>query len=171
VRVRGLKKMRRYWLMKTDPDTFSWSDLAKAPQQTTRWDGVRNYEARNYLRDEVGVGDFVLFYHSRSDPPAVVGVAKVVRSGYPDPTQFDRKSRHFDPDANPANPRWFAVDIQLDHPLARPAALEGLRRTPGLEEMVLLRKGSRLSVQPVTAKEWTIVVSLGAGCTMGGRKK
>jgi predicted RNA-binding protein with PUA-like domain len=121
------------------------------------WDGVRNYQARNYLRDDFREGDGVLFYHSQIQPPAVVATATVVRAGYPDPTQFDRRSPGFDPKARKDEPRWVAVDIRLDEELPRPVTLTEMREVEGLEEMVLLRKGSRLSVQPVTAAEWKII--------------
>ena len=153
---------RRYWLMKSEPEAFSIHDLQRAPAQTTFWDGVRNYQARNLLRDDLQVGDGVLFYHSNADPPAVAGTAQVARAGYPDPTQFDPKSGHHDPDARPDNPRWYVVDVKLDQIFKRAVGLPELRETAGLADMVLLRKGSRLSVQPVTAKEWNTIVKLGA---------
>jgi len=153
---------RRYWLMKSEPESFSIHDLQRAPGQTTFWDGVRNYQARNLLRDDLQVGDGVLFYHSNADPPAVAGTAQVARAGYPDPTQFDPKSGHHDPDARPDNPRWYVVDVKLDQIFKRAVGLPELRETAGLADMVLLRKGSRLSVQPVTAKEWNTIVKLGA---------
>jgi predicted RNA-binding protein with PUA-like domain len=152
---------RRYWLMKSDPDTFGISHLGRSPGRTTCWDGVRNYQARNLLRDEIRLGDGVLFYHSQVQPPAVVGIARVVRAGYPDPSQFDGRSEYYDPASNRSAPRWFAVDIRLERELARPVTLPELRDTQGLEDMVLLRKGSRLSVQPVTPEEWKIVQKLG----------
>jgi len=126
------------------------------------WDGVRNYQARNHLRDDFSVGDGVLFYHSQARPPAVVATATVVRAGFPDPTQFDRRSPGFDPKATRDAPRWVAVDIRLDRELARPVTLTEMREVRGLEKMVLLRKGSRLSVQPVSAGEWQIVNRLGS---------
>jgi predicted RNA-binding protein with PUA-like domain len=153
---------RRYWLMKSEPESFSIHDLQRAPAQTTFWDGVRNYQARNLLRDDLQVGDGVLFYHSNADPPAVVGTAQVARAGYPDPTQFDSKSGHHDPDARLDNPRWYVVDVKLDQIFKRAVGLPELRETAGLADMVLLRKGSRLSVQPVTAREWNLIVKLGA---------
>ncbi len=151
---------RRYWLLKSDPDTFGIAHLKKSPRQTTCWDGVRNYQARNLLRDEIKAGDRALFYHSQTKPPAVVGIARVVRSGYPDPTQFHPGSKYHDPGSKRSDPRWFAVEIQLEKEFDRPLTLPELRGTPGLEDMVLLRKGSRLSVQPVTADEWRIVSKL-----------
>ena len=153
--------MARHWLMKSEPDVFSIDDLAKAKKQTTGWDGVRNYQARNLLRDEIAVGDGVLYYHSSVDPPAVVGLARVVKAGYPDPTQFDSKSDYYDPDSQPDAPRWFSVDIAFDRKLPRAVTLPELRADPVLHDMVLLRRGSRLSVQPVTAAEWKRIVALG----------
>lgn len=151
---------KQYWLFKSDPATYGLAELKRERNRTTMWDGVRNYQARNLLRDEIRKGDGVLFYHSQEKPPAVVATATVVRAGYPDPTQFDRREKGYDPKSPEDDPRWFAVDIQLDRELSRPVGLPELRETPGLEEMVLLRKGSRLSVQPVTAAQWKIVCDL-----------
>jgi len=153
--------MARHWLMKSEPDVFSIDDLARARNQTTGWDGVRNYQARNLLRDEIAVGDGVLFYHSSVDPPAVVGLARVVRAAYPDPTQFDASSDYHDKDSPRAAPRWFSVDIAFDRKLPRPVTLPELRGEPALADMVLLRRGSRLSVQPVTPAEWKRVLAMG----------
>jgi predicted RNA-binding protein with PUA-like domain len=153
--------MPRYWLFKSDPTTFGLADLEQSPDATTCWDGVRNYQARNFLRDEVRVRDGVLFYHSQTNPPAVVATAEVVRAGYPDPTQFDPRHPGHDPRSAPDNPRWYAVDIRLRQRLPRAVTLPELRRTPGLEEMALLRRGSRLSIQPVAAREWKTVLRLG----------
>jgi predicted RNA-binding protein with PUA-like domain len=152
---------RRYWLFKSDPDTFGLDDLAAGPDQTTCWDGVRNYQARNLLRDEVQRGDGVLFHHSRSKPPAVVAVAKIVRAGYPDPTQFEPDEAGFDAGSSRDEPRWYAVDIRLERRLAREVGLPEMRNTPGLQNMMLLRKGSRLSIQPVAPAEWSIILRLG----------
>jgi predicted RNA-binding protein with PUA-like domain len=151
---------RRYWLMKSEPDVFGLADLRASPDGTNMWDGVRNYQARNLLRDEIQVGDGVLFYHSRVSPPAVVGVAKVVRAGYPDPTQFDPTEKYHDPASKKDDPRWFAVDVKFQRELKHPVTLPEIREAPGLENMVLVRK-SRLSVQPVTADEWKIVLEMG----------
>jgi predicted RNA-binding protein with PUA-like domain len=151
----------RYWLLKSEPETFSFDDLVRRKNRTTTWDGVRNYQARNLLRDEIKVGDGVLFYHSSVNPPAVVGTAVVVKGGYPDATQFDPKSDHYDPDAKRDEPRWFMIDIQADRALPKPVTLPELRAASGLRSMVLLKKGSRLSVQPVTADEWQRVLELG----------
>ncbi|MGH7205385.1 MAG: EVE domain-containing protein [Nitrospiraceae bacterium] len=149
----------RYWLMKSEPSAFSIVDLVRAPGQTTCWDGVRNYQARNYMR-QMKVGDQVLFYHSNADPPAVVGIAEVVREAYPDHTAFDKKDKHFDPKSNPANPTWDMVDIKVVRKFPRPLSLDSLRKQPGLKKMELLRQGSRLSVQPVRPQEWTIILAL-----------
>ena len=149
----------RYWLVKSEPGAFSIDDLAQSRKQTTSWDGVRNYQARNFLRS-MQIGDKVLFYHSNADPPAVVGTAEVVRVAYPDPTQFDPKDSHYDPDSDPKQPRWDMVDIRLTRRFRTPLSLERLRQEPGLKKMELLRKGSRLSVQPVQEREWKIILEL-----------
>ncbi len=149
----------KYWLVKTEPSEFSWEDLKAAPGQTTPWEGVRNYQARNYMR-EMQVGDLVFFYHSQTNPLAIIGIARVVRGAYPDPTQFDPSSPYFDPQSTPENPRWETVDIQYQREFSAPISLPQLKEIPGLENMVLLRKGSRLSVQPVTEREWRIVSAL-----------
>ncbi len=149
----------KYWLVKTEPSEFSWEDLKAAPGQTTPWEGVRNYQARNYMR-KMQVGDLVFFYHSQTNPLAIIGIAIVVRGAYPDPTQFDPSSPYFDPQSTPENPRWETVDIQYQREFSAPISLPQLKEIPGLENMVLLRKGSRLSVQPVTEREWRIVSAL-----------
>jgi predicted RNA-binding protein with PUA-like domain len=151
----------RYWLFKSEPDVFSIDDLARAPDRSTFWNGVRNYQARNLLRDEVHTGDGVIFYHSSADPPAAAGLAEVTRGGYPDPTQFDAKSEYHDPDATRDAPRWYMVDIQFKEKFARPIPLDELRALPALGNMVLLRRGSRLSIQPVAPAEWKAIVALG----------
>ena len=150
-----------YWLVKTEPDVFSIDDLAAAPNQTTWWDGVRNYQARNFMRDEMQFGDRVLVYHSNADPSCVVGTATIVRTSYPDPTAWDPADPHFDPKSDPDNPRWFMVDIQFQSKFSEPQSLEMLRAFPKLSLMVLLRKGTRLSVQPVTKQEFAIIEKLG----------
>jgi predicted RNA-binding protein with PUA-like domain len=151
----------KYWLFKSDPEIFSWEDLQQSQDQTTSWDGVRNYQARNLLRDEIREGDLVLFYHSQVKPPAVVGTALVIASGYPDFTAQGPDSGHFDPKASPDKPIWYMVDIRLEQAFQRPVTLPELRRTKGLEGMELLRKGSRLSVQPVSPEEFGIIARLG----------
>jgi predicted RNA-binding protein with PUA-like domain len=150
---------RHYWLMKSEPSAFSIEDLARSPGQTTSWDGVRNYQARNFMR-LMAVGDQVLFYHSNTDPPAVVGIAEIVRTAYPDSTQFDKKDTHYDPTSKPSDPRWDMVDIKYVTTFPRPLTLEDLRKDPQLKGMVLLKKGSRLSVQPVTSDEWKHILGL-----------
>jgi len=155
------RRARRYWLVKSEPNCFSFDDLLHSPDRTTSWDGVRNYQARNFMRDDMKRGDRVFFYHSGAEPPAIVGVAEVVRESYPDPTAFDPKEQHFDPKSSDESPTWMMVDIRAVEALSRPLALADLRGVPGLEKMALLQKGSRLSVQPVSAAEWDIVYELG----------
>ena len=152
----------RYWLMKTEPTTFSVEDLEGAKRQTTGWDGVRNYQARNMLREDMKKGDQAFLYYSSTDVPGIVAIMKVVKEGYPDPTALDRKNHHYDPDSDPANPRWFMVDVQLERRLERVITLEELRKhaTKQLKNMVLLRKGNRLSITPVEPEEWTFILSL-----------
>lgn len=154
-----MTKPKRYWLMKSEPSAFSIDDLIKAPAQTTCWDGVRNYQARNFMR-EMAVGDHVLFYHSNTDPPAAVGIAKIVKTAYPDPTQFDRHDAHYDPDSDVNHPRWDMVDIKYVKKFSQPLTLDRLRKEPRLNGMVLLQKGSRLSVQPVSPTEWDHILGL-----------
>ncbi len=151
---------RRYWLFKSEPDVYSIGDLKAAPKQTTCWDGVRNYQARNLLRDEVRKGDQVLFYHSQAKPLAVVGTTEVVRDGYPDHTAFDANGPHFDARSNSDNPVWYMVDIRLINVFPEPVTLESIRLCKKLAEMALLQRGSRLSIQPVTASEWVAVHQL-----------
>ena len=156
-----MPKARRCWLFKSEPESFSIQDLAAAPRQTTCWDGVRNYQARNFLRDQIKSGDRVLFYHSGGNPPAVVGTAVVVREGYPDPTAWQKKNHHFDPKSSPDNPIWYMVDIQLEETFPAPQGLDRLRAEKALAGMELLRRGSRLSVQPVSKREFDTIVKLG----------
>ena len=152
-----------YWLMKSEPTSFSFDDLVKSKHSTNHWDGVRNYQARNYMR-EMQAGDKVLFYHSNCDEPGVVGLAEVARKAYPDHTQFDPADVHYDPKATRDKPIWDMVDLRAIKPLRNPVALDVLRKTKGLEKMILLRRGSRLSVQPVSPKEWEIIVKMGGCC-------
>lgn len=154
-----MPQKRRYWLMKSEPSSFSIDDLIKTTSQTTSWDGVRNYQARNFMR-EMAIGDQVLFYHSNTDPPAAVGIAQVVKAAHTDPTQFDKNDHHYDPASDPSSPRWDMVDIKYVRKFSRPLALEQLRKETKLKGMVLLRKGSRLSVQPVSPLEWQHILSL-----------
>lgn len=150
---------RHYWLMKSEPNVFSLDDLAHAPKQTTSWDGVRNYQARNFMR-EMKTGDQVLFYHSNAQPPCVMGIAEVVKTAYPDATQFDRHDAHYDPASLPDQPRWDVVDIRFVRKFAAPLSLDLLREQASLKGMELLRKGSRLSVQPVRLSEWQEILRL-----------
>lgn len=150
---------KKYWLMKSEPSTFSIDDLRQSPDRTTSWDGVRNYQARNFMRS-MAVGDQVLFYHSNADPPAVVGIAEIVRPAYPDPTQFDKKDTHYDPESKPGRPKWDMVDIKYVRKFRRALPLDALRKEAKLQGMVLLKKGSRLSVQPVKPVEWRHITTL-----------
>jgi predicted RNA-binding protein with PUA-like domain len=152
----------RYWLMKTEPSTFGVEQLAAAPRRTTAWDGVRNYQARNMLRDEMRRGDQVFLYYSSCEVPGIVAIMEVAKQGYPDATAFDRSDDHFDPDSDPARPRWFVVDVRLKRRLARVITLEELRAHAGreLKGMVLLRPGNRLSVMPVESAHWKFILSL-----------
>lgn len=151
----------RHWLLKVEPEVFSFEDLWKARRRTTSWGGVRNYQARNLLRDALAPGDLALYYHSNADPSGVAGVARIVRGGYPDATQFDPRDPGHDPKSTPEAPRWFAVDVQALRRLPRFVTLAELRADPSLARMELLRRGNRLSVQPVTAGEWRRVLLLG----------
>lgn len=150
---------RRFWLMKTEPETFSWKDLTKSTNRTTMWEGVRNFQARNLMRDQMKVGDGVLFYHS-GEERAVMGLARVASKPYPDPTQFDTRSKYYDPKSTPEEPRWILVDVQAVLPLPEPLPLSLLREQRPLGDMMLLRRGARLSVQPVAAKEWKAILKL-----------
>ncbi len=147
-----------YWLFKSEPDSFSLDDLKK--QKRSPWDGVRNYQARNYLRT-MGPGDLGLFYHSRIDPPGVAGICRVVSDPYPDDTALDPKSKYFDPKSTAAEPRWSLVDVEYVEHFPHFVSLDELKRTQGLEQMVVTRKGSRLSITPVQPAEWEIVLGLG----------
>lgn len=154
-----MAKTQKFWLLKTEPESFSIQDLAAAPKQTTCWDGVRNYQARNYLR-EMKLGERVLIYHSSSDPKAIVGVATVVREAYPDHTAWDKKNPHYDPKSTQDNPRWFMVDLKLEQAFESPLPLNELRGVSALNDMELLRQGSRLSVQPVRKGEFEAILKL-----------
>jgi predicted RNA-binding protein with PUA-like domain len=151
-----------YWLMKTEPSTFSIDDLAKAPKRTTCWDGVRNYQVRNMLRDQFAVGDLAFMYHSSCEIPGVVGVMKVVSKGYPDDTAFDRKHAHYDPESDPKEPRWYMVDVRLEQRFSRVISLDELRRYADgkLRDLLILKRGNRLSITPVSAAEWRFIGSL-----------
>lgn len=150
---------KSHWLMKSEPDTYSIDDLAR--DGTTCWEGVRNYRARNFLRDEMKVGDLVLFYHSNADPKGVAGIAKVSRRGYPDRYQFDRRSKYHDAKSDPENPRWFMVDVDFVEKFPRVVELSTLKETPGLEGMMVTQRGARLSVQPVEKEHFDLVRRMG----------
>ena len=152
--------MPRYWLMKSEPDCFSIDDLAAAPDQTTFWDGVRNYQARNFMRDEMQKGDGILFYHSNADPPGIAGLATVVKESYPDFTAFDPQNPHFDAKSKQSDPTWMMVDIKFKRKFSRLLTLAELKSVAELEGMVLLQKGSRLSVQPVTEAQFNCILNL-----------
>jgi predicted RNA-binding protein with PUA-like domain len=151
-----------HWLMKSEPDVFGVDDLAKSPRRTTFWSGVRNYQARNFMRDGMRVGDLAFFYHSNCDEPGIVGVMKVVKTGYPDHTAFDRNSDGFDPDSDPKSPRWYMVDVQLERKLVRPITLAQLRQHEkrALKGLALLQRGNRLSVTPVSVAHWNFILDL-----------
>lgn len=151
---------RRYWLFKSEPSAFSIDHLAAAPQQTAPWDGVRNYQARNFLRDDVAVGDHVFFYHSREEPLGIFGTMQVVRAAYPDKTQFDSASPYYDPKSPADAPRWVMVDVQLQEQFAHPVTREMLQEDETTAGMLVLKRGMRLSIQPVTAPEWKAVLKL-----------
>jgi predicted RNA-binding protein with PUA-like domain len=149
----------RYWLMKSEPDEFSIDDLARSPKQTTAWFGVRNYQARNYMRDEMRIGDRAFFYHSSCPEPGIAGIVEISRLAYPDATQFDPTSPYYDAKSSRDAPRWVHVDVKLVRKINL-LPLQALRETPGLQEMVTLRRGNRLSITPVTASEWKIIERL-----------
>jgi predicted RNA-binding protein with PUA-like domain len=147
---------KQYWLFKAEPDVYGIDHLAAAPNKTGRWDGIRNYQARNFLRDQIKLGDEVFIYHSSCKNVGIVGTAKVVKTAYPDPTQFDPESDYYDPKSPPENPRWISVDIQLTQIFPRLISLAEIKAQPALENMVLIRQG-RLSTQPVTTDEWKYI--------------
>ncbi len=151
--------MANYWLFKSEPDEYGIEDLRKEKAGVGRWNGIRNYQARNFLRDEVAVGDGVLIYHSQCKVPGVAGTATVVKSAYPDPAQFDPKSDYFDPKATGEIPRWFCVDIKFGSAFDEVVPLKTIKQQEPLSEMVLLKQG-RLSIQPVTAKEWKYILKM-----------
>jgi len=150
----------RYWLMKSEPDVYGIDDLAAQPDQTDHWDGVRNYQARNMMRDEMKKGDKVFFYHSNCKEPGIVGIAEVAREGYPDFTAWDPESKYHDPKSTPDNPRWYMVDLRFKRKLKRPITLREMKNHPELADMPLLRKGNRLSVMPVSKAEWDFILQL-----------
>ena len=151
--------MKNYWLMKSEPGECSVDDVLAAPKATVPWVGVRNYQARNYMRDGMRVDDGVLFYHSSCAEPGVVGIARVASTAYPDPTQFDKKSHYFDAGSKPEEPRWQLVDVQVLKK-TRTLGLPELRAAPALEDLIVLRKGNRLSITPVEAKHWKLLLKM-----------
>lgn len=153
--------MTKYWLFKSEPSEFSWEDLKKSKDQTTFWDGVRNYQARNLLRDEIKKGDGVLFYQSSTDPLAILGYCEVVKEAYADHTQFDSNSDHYDPKADKKNPTWYMVDIKLVKEFKNPVTLDSVKANPKLKTMKLIQRGQRLSIQPVTKDEWDEILKMG----------
>ena len=154
-----MARQKRYWLLKCEPEAYAITDLER--DGVTTWEGVRNYQARNFLRDDMKVGDGVLFYASNADPSGVTGLAEVAREGYPDPTAFEPKSRYYDPKSDPDAPIWYRVDVRFVEAFPQLIPLEALKATPGLERMMVVQKGSRLSVQPVAKPEFEIVRKLG----------
>ena len=151
----------RYWLFKSEPSAYSFSDLLGEQDRTAEWDGIRNYQARNLIRDEMKVGDGVLFYHSSTTPMAVIGTARIVREAYPDSTAWDPGDPHYDPKSTPDDPIWLMVDIQAQQEFARPVTLQEIKDNPLLPNMMVARRGMRLSVQPVAKEEWDEVVRMG----------
>ena len=149
-----------YWLMKSEPQVFGIDDLERMPGQTEHWDGVRNYQVRNMMRDEMRVSDLVFFYHSSCKPPGIAGIMKIVRGAYPDSTAFDPENPHYDPKSSPEDPTWVMVDVKLVRKLRRFITLDELKAQTGLEGLALLRKGSRLSVIPVSPTQWALILDL-----------
>jgi predicted RNA-binding protein with PUA-like domain len=157
--------MARYWLVKSEPEVFSFDDLWRAPKRSTCWDGVRNYQARNFMRDGMQVGDQLFFYHSNADPNAIVGICEVVKAAYPDHTALDPADPHYDPKATKDAPIWLMVDVRAVERFATPVTLAAMRTDPALEGLELLRKGTRLSVHPVSAPHWRRICALGRAST------
>jgi predicted RNA-binding protein with PUA-like domain len=149
-----------YWLMKSEPNAFGINDLYQKPNHTEHWDGVRNYQARNMMRDDMKLGDQAFFYHSNCDVPGIVGIMEVVKEGYPDFSAFDPKDIHFDPKSSPENPRWIMVDVKYVRALSRTISLKELRQQKELAELALIRPGNRLSIMPVNKNQWEFILSL-----------
>ncbi len=158
---------KKYWLMKTEPETFSFDDLVARPHRTEHWDGVRNYQARNFMRDLFQLGDEVFIYHSSTAEPAIVGVARVVRTAYPDPSALNPESPYFDPTSlKQGASRWVMVDVQAQQRFSKPVTLKRLKQEEALQAMALLRPGQRLSIQPITSEEWAYISSLETLCSL-----
>lgn len=149
-----------YWLMKSEPNEFGIDDLFNKPGQTEHWDGVRNYQARNMMRDAMKIGDRVFFYHSNCDEPGIVGIMEIVRAGYPDFLAFDPTDKHYDPKGSEDNPRWYMVDVKYVKKLSRTISLKELKQHPQLEDLALVRRGNRLSIMPVSPQQWDFILSL-----------
>jgi predicted RNA-binding protein with PUA-like domain len=150
----------KYWLMKSEPDVYGIDDLRQAPGKTDTWDGVRNYQVRNMMRDEMKKGDLAFFYHSNCKVPGIAGIMKISRSGYPDHTAFDPKEKYFDPKSDPDNPRWYMVDVRFVRKLQHVISLAELKTHRELADLPLVRKGNRLSVMPVSERQWEFILSL-----------
>jgi predicted RNA-binding protein with PUA-like domain len=150
-----------YWLMKSEPDVFSFEDLKACIKQTEPWDGIRNYQARNFMRDDMQIGDLILFYHSNTNPPGVAGIAEVASKPYPDPTAFDKKSKYYDPKSDPKNPRWILIDVRFKADIVRQVSLEEMKSMPELVNMRALQRGNRLSIMPTTRSEFQAIKKAG----------
>lgn len=159
--MKGVTMPAKFWLIKSEPEVFSIDDLAKAKNQTTHWDGVRNYQARNFIRDEMKLGDKVLFYHSNTEPNAVVGICEVVKEGYPDFTAFDPKDIHYDPKSKKELPAWFMFDVKFVKKFSRIISLNEIKANKKLQKMRLVQTGNRLSVMPVTKEEFEEIMKMG----------
>jgi predicted RNA-binding protein with PUA-like domain len=149
-----------YWLMKSEPNTFSIDDLEKAPNQTTAWEGVRNYQARNMMRDKMKLGDLAFYYHSNCEVPGIVGIVKISKTAYPDHSAFDPSSHYYDPKSTSNNPRWWMVNVTLEQKFKEIIPLSILKTIPALQDMALVRKGNRLSVMPVSKIEWNAIMNM-----------
>ena len=150
----------KYWLMKSEPDAFGITDLCNRPDRTEHWDGVRNYQARNMMRDDMKLGDLAFFYHSNCDVPGIVGIMEIVKEGYPDFSAFDPDDKHFDPKSDPENPRWIMVDVKYIRTLSRAITLKELKTHTELADLALVRPGNRLSIMPVSKGQWEFILSL-----------
>ena len=155
-----MARATQYWLFKSEPDVFSIDDLKASPKKTTYWEGVRNYQARNLLRDDIKKGDKVLYYHSRVQPIGVAGVARISRGGYPDPDQFDPTAKYHDPKSDPEDPRWYCVDVTWERTFDEVVPLAALKAEKALKDMMVVQRGARLSIQPVTKKEFETVLRM-----------
>lgn len=152
--------MKRYWLMKSEPETFSIDDLISRPKQTEHWEGVRNYQARNFMRDDMQLNDEAFFYHSNCNVPSIVGIVTIVRTAYPDHFALDQKSDYYDPKSTTEQPRWYMVDVQFKQKFDAPIPLSELKANPKLKNLALVKPGNRLSIMPVSAQEWQIILQM-----------